>query len=219
LQEELERIEGVTMIRNRPPLGAISAVELMLLLVLVSQVAKAQTADSQEQGSLATAGAPSGDYRIGAGDSIQITVWREPEISAGVVVRPDGKISLPLINELYVTGKTPMEIQAVITEKLAPFVKDPNVTVTVREIRSRKVYILGEVGRPGSYQILQPTTILQLLTDAGGLQPYAKSKSIYLMRVVNGQQQKFPFNYKEVVSGKKIEHNILVEPGDTIVVP
>ena len=136
-----------------------------------------------------------------------------------VVVRPDGKISLPLVNDLVVSGKTPMEIQEMVAAKLAPFIKDPNVTVTVREIRSKKVYLLGEVTKAGSYQIVQPTTVLQMLTDAGGLKPYAKAKSIYILRTENGRQRKLPFNYKDVVQGKKIEQNILLQPGDTIVVP
>jgi polysaccharide export outer membrane protein len=160
-----------------------------------------------------------GDYRVGPGDSIQVSVWKEPEVSTVVVVRPDGKISIPLVNDLVVSGKTPMEIQEIVKERLSSYIKDPNVTITVREIQSKKVYVLGEVNRPGSYQIVQPTTVLQLLTEAGGLRPYAKEKAIYVLRTGNGQQQKFSFNYRDVVEGKKLEQNILVQPNDTIVVP
>jgi polysaccharide export outer membrane protein len=160
-----------------------------------------------------------GDYRVGAGDNIQVYVWKEPEISTTVVVRPDGKISVPLVNDLLVAGKTPLEIKAIVAERLSPFVKDPNVTITVREIRSKKVYALGMVNRTGSYQMLQPTTILQILTEAGGLQPFAKAESIYVLRLENGRQTRFPFNYKEVVQGKRTEQNIVLQPGDTIVVP
>jgi polysaccharide export outer membrane protein len=112
-----------------------------------------------------------------------------------------------------------MEIQEIVKERLSSYIKDPNVTITVREIQSKKVYVLGEVNRPGSYQIVQPTTVLQLLTEAGGLRPYAKEKAIYVLRTGNGQQQKFSFNYRDVVEGKKLEQNILVQPNDTIVVP
>ena len=159
------------------------------------------------------------DYRVGSGDVIKITVWKEPEISSTVVVRPDGKISLPLINDLYVDGKTPMELQQIVGEKLAPFVNSPSVTVTVQEIRSKKIYVIGEVSQTGAYQITQPTTVLQILTEAGGLLPFAKQKNIYVLRTANGRQEKFSFNYKDVLKGKNVEQNIILVPGDTVVVP
>jgi len=112
-----------------------------------------------------------GDYRIGPGDVIVVSVWKEPEASSTVVIRPDGKISLPLVNDLSVDGKTPMEVQKIISEKLAPFIKSPNVTVTVQEIYSKKVFVLGEVNRAGAYQITQPMTVLQVLTEALGFRP------------------------------------------------
>ena len=161
----------------------------------------------------------SSDYLVGPGDVLFVSVWKEPDASGSVLVRPDGKISLSLINDLSVDGKTPAEIQAMVTEKISPFINSPNVTVTVREIHSKKVFVLGQVGHTGSFQIAQPTTILQILTEAGGLQPFAKQKSIYVLRTENGQQKKFRFNYKEVVQGKNIEQNIVLEPGDEIVVP
>ena len=160
-----------------------------------------------------------GDYRVGSGDTLDISVWKEPEVSSTVVIRPDGKISLPLISELVVTGKTPLEIQAVVAEKLSPYINSPNVTVTVREVNSKKVYVLGEVGQTGSHQITQPTTVLQILTESGGLRPFAKQKSIYVLRTTNGKQEKIPFNYKDVVQGSKMEQNIFLQPGDIVVVP
>ena len=159
------------------------------------------------------------DFRVGPGDVIEVSVWREPEASTTVVVRPDGKISLPLVNDLFVSGQTPMEIQQRVIEQLSPFINSPNVTIIVRQILSKKVYVIGEVHGTGAYQITQPTTILQILTQAGGLRPFAKEKSIYVLRTENGKQERFPFNYKDVVRGKNIEQNILLEPGDTIVVP
>ena len=160
-----------------------------------------------------------GDYHIGPGDVIVVSVWREPEASSIVVIRPDGKISLPLVNDLSVDGKTPMEVQKIVSEKLSPFIKSPNVTVTVKEIYSKKVFVLGEVNRAGAYQITQPTTVLQILTEAQGLRPFARQKAIYVLRTENGKQTKLPFNYKDVVQGKKIEQNVLLHPGDTVVVP
>ena len=168
-----------------------------------------------EQESVST----NGDYHVGPGDVIIVSVWREPEASSAVVIRPDGKISLPLVNDLSVDGKTPMEVQKIIAERLSPFIKTPNVTVTVKEINSKKVFVLGEVNRAGAYQITQPTTVLQILTEAAGLRPFAKQKAIYVLRTENGKQTKLPFNYKDVVQGKKIEQNVLLRPGDTVVVP
>lgn len=166
------------------------------------------------------AAASDGEYRVGPGDVLDINVWKEPEASApAIVVRPDGKISLPLVHDIVVTEKTPMEIQAMLAEKLEPYIKSASVTVTVKEIRSKKVYVLGQVGHPGAYDIAQPKNILQILTEAGGPQPFAKQKSIYVLRNEGGKQQKLAFNYKEVVKGKKIDQNILLQPGDTVVVP
>jgi len=191
----------------------------VMLLAAGSYSRAQERASNSSAAPSTTIGSIEPDYRVGAGDSIAISVWKEPEVSGVVSVRPDGKISLALLNDLYVDGMTPMEIQKLVTEKLTPYITNPNVTVTVKEIRSRRVYVLGEVGRPGSYQVLQPTTILQMLTEAGGLKPYAKAKSIYLLRTENGRQKKYPFNYKVALKGEKMEQNILVQPGDTIVVP
>src|SRR5581483_8752105 len=154
----------------------------VMLLAAGSYSRAQERASNSSAAPSTTIGSIEPDYRVGAGDSIAISVWKEPEVSGVVSVRPDGKISLALLNDLYVDGMTPMEIQKLVTEKLTPYITNPNVTVTVKEIRSRRVYVLGEVGRPGSYQVLQPTTILQMLTEAGGLKPYAKAKSIYLLR-------------------------------------
>lgn len=165
------------------------------------------------------AGSLNGDYRVGAGDVIQVAVWREPEASLQVSIRPDGKISLPLINDLLVVGMTPMEIQQLITKKLESFITSPNVTVIVRQILSKKVYVIGEVNRTGAFQMTQPFTIFQLLTEAGGLRPFADQKSIYVLRVTNGKQERFLFNYKEVVRGRNLRQDILLQPGDMVVVP
>ena len=213
------------MAKNRI-LAEIYATILAALFVLGPGSAVAQPQSSGTPGRAAAEGSASmpavqvdKDYRVGAGDMIEISVWKEPEVSTTVTVRPDGKISLPLVNDLVVSGMTPMQIQEIVAEKLDPLIKLPNVTVIVRQINSKKVYVLGMVNRTGSYQITQPTTVLQILTEAGGLQPYAKEKSIYVLRVESGRQQKFPFNYKDVVQGKKIEQNIFLQPGDTVVVP
>ena len=159
------------------------------------------------------------DFVIGESDVLNVNVWKEPEISQTVVVRPDGKISLPLIGEVLVSGLTPVQTQTLLTNKLQSILTNPQVTVTVTEIRSRVVFITGEVVKPGAYPLLVPTTILQLISNASGLGQFANKKGIFALRTVDGKQQKFPFNYSQVIKGEKQEQNILLHPGDTVVVP
>jgi polysaccharide export outer membrane protein len=159
------------------------------------------------------------NYKIGEQDVLNITVWKEPQLSGPVVVRPDGKISVPLIDEMQAAGLTPMELQNQLLEKFRPFLAVPKVSVSVREVNSRKVYVIGQVNRTGTFHINSNTTVLQVLTDAGGLRDYANPKKIYVMRTVNGKPVKFPFHYDAVLKGQHYEENITLQPGDTIVVP
>jgi polysaccharide export outer membrane protein len=159
------------------------------------------------------------DYKIGEQDVLNITVWKEPQLSGPVVVRPDGKISVPLIDEVQAAGLTPMELQNLLLEKLRPFLAVPKVSVSMREVNSRKVYVIGQVGHAGSFRINANTTVLQVLTDAGGLRDYANPKKIYVMRTVNGKPVRFPFHYDAVLKGQHYEENIVLQSGDTIVVP
>ncbi len=158
-------------------------------------------------------------YRIGVEDELQISVWREPELSMPVQVRPDGMITLPLINDLAVVGLTTRELQASLSEKLKPFVNEPQVTVIVRNIRSRKVYLMGQVARPGPYPLNGRKTVLQLITEAGGPSPFAKTGSIYIIRTVNGQQVRIGFNYKKALSAKPDAGDIFLVPDDRVVIP
>jgi polysaccharide biosynthesis/export protein len=162
---------------------------------------------------------PPSDFVIGDSDVLNINVWKEPEISQSVVVRPDGKISLPLIGEVLVSGLTPVQAQTLLATKLQSILTNPQVTVTVTEIRSRMVFVTGEVLKPGAYPLLVPTSILQSITNAGGLGQFANRKGIFVLRMVDGKQQKIPFNYSQVIKGEKSEQNILLHPGDTVVVP
>jgi polysaccharide biosynthesis/export protein len=148
---------------------------------------------------------------------LQISVWHEHDLSLNVVVRPDGVITMPLLNDLYVVGQTPKELAATITEKLKPFINEPQVTVSVVAIQSRKVYVVGQVTRQGSFALNDKKTVLELLTEAGGLGPFAKANSIYVLRVVNGKESKIPFQYKKVIAGKG--QDIDLQPGDRVVVP
>jgi len=159
------------------------------------------------------------NYVIGAQDVLDISVWKEPEVSRVVPVRPDGKISLPLLNDVQAAGLTPAQLAAQITDSLKKYVTNPQVTVIVTTINSQRVYILGEVTRPGAFPLLPNMTVLQALSSAGGFTQFAREKSIYVLRTEDGKQVKHPFNYKDVVNGKNSDQNIVLKAGDTIVVP
>jgi polysaccharide biosynthesis/export protein len=159
-------------------------------------------------------------YKIGPQDILRIDVWKEPEISrSGLPVRPDGKISLPLLNDVQAAGLSPLELSNVISEGLKKYMNNPQVTVTVLEINSKRVYVTGEVRRPGAFALLPNMTVLQALTNSGGFTQFARTKGIYVLRNVGGKQLKFPFNYKDVIKGNHPEENIELQPGDLIVVP
>jgi polysaccharide biosynthesis/export protein len=159
------------------------------------------------------------NYVIGPQDVVDISVWKEPDLSRTVPVRPDGKISLPLLNDIQAAGLTPGQLGAQIASNLTKYVTNPQVTVIISQINSQRIYILGEVARAGSYTLLPDMTVLQALSDAGGFTAFANSKRIYVLRQDNGKQQKIPFNYKDVISGKNPSQNIAVKAGDTIIVP
>lgn len=158
-------------------------------------------------------------YKIGPQDVLKIDVWKEDQLTRTVPVRPDGKITLPLLNDVQAVGLTPMELAGVISEQLKKYVNNPQVTVSVTEINSRRVYVTGEVTKAGAYALLPHMTVLQALSSSGGFTPFARVKNIYVLRTENGKQIKIPFNYKEAVNGKKPEQNIELLPGDVIVVP
>jgi polysaccharide biosynthesis/export protein len=159
------------------------------------------------------------EYKVGPQDVVRIDVWKEPEISSTIPVRPDGKISLPLLNDVQASGLTTLELGKAIHDGLTKYLTNPEVTVTVTEINSRRVYITGEVTRAGAFPLLPNMTVLQALSSAGGFTQFAKLKGIYVLRNEGGKQVKHPFSYKEVVKGKNREENILLQPGDIIVVP
>jgi polysaccharide export outer membrane protein len=159
------------------------------------------------------------EYKIGPQDVLQIDVWKEPEITRTIPVRPDGKISLPLLNDVQAAGFTAMQLAGIIREGLTKFLTNPQVTVTVSTINSRRVFLTGELSRTGAIPLLPNMTVLQALSSAGGFTPFAKMKDIYVLRIENGRQTKYPFHYRDVVKGKRQEENILLQPNDVIVVP
>ena len=159
------------------------------------------------------------DYVIGPDDVLSIVFWRDNDLSHDVAVRPDGKISLPLLNEMQAAGLTPEQLRVALTAAANKFVEDPAVTVVVKAINSRKVFITGQVAKPGPYSLSAPTTVLQLIATAGGVAEYAKSDRIMVMRTENGKTIGRRFNYKDVSEGKNLQQNLELKPGDTIVVP
>lgn len=159
------------------------------------------------------------DYVIGPEDVLSIVFWREKDLSAEVVVRPDGKITLPLINDVQAAGLTTDQLRQAIVEAAGRYVEDPSATIVVKQINSRRVFITGEVGRSGFYPLSTSTTVLQALSMAGGVAEWAKKDRILIVRKVGSQTKTFKFNYKDILKGKGLEQNIELKPGDTIIVP
>jgi polysaccharide export outer membrane protein len=159
------------------------------------------------------------DYVIGPEDVIGILFWREPDMTGDVTVRPDGKIAVPLLGELNAAGLRPDALGVTLKSAAGKFLSDANVTVVVRQVNSRKAFITGEVRTPGAYSLAGPRTVLQVIAMAGGLNEYAKRDKITIVRTQGGQTRTFKFNYKEFSEGRKLEQNILLVPGDTVIVP
>ena len=209
---------------------------LLAAILLVSACALGQATETSSDGRAAMASAPDSNatppmsggsapaaqggaaYVIGPDDSLHIAVWREPDLTATLPVRPDGKISLPLLNDVQASGLTPQQLADSITEKLKKYIADPRVTVVVAQINSKRIFINGEVLHAGPMPMLPNMTVLQALSTAG-LNQFAKIKGIYVLRLENGRQQKMPVNYKKLLKGLDIQQNYLLQPGDTIVVP
>ena len=158
------------------------------------------------------------DYVIGTDDILSIVFWRDADMTQEVTVRPDGNITLPLLGDIKAAGLKPSELRDQIAKTAGKFIEDPNVTVVVRQINSRNVFITGGVTRPGPYPVSGQMTVLQLITVAGGLTEFADAKNIRILRTENGQTTFLKFNYNEVQDGKKLEQNIVLKPGDSVMV-
>jgi polysaccharide export outer membrane protein len=156
-------------------------------------------------------------YKIGVGDVLHISVWEEPQFTEVAVVRPDGMISLPLVSEVKVAGMTPQLAETTLTARLEKYVHKPRVTVTVQDIRSRMVYITGEVQRPGAYPLIDTMNVVQLVARSGGPTDFAKKNQVYVLRATNGAR--VHVDYKKVLKGQSQEQNVQLAPGDTVVVP
>jgi len=220
----------------RKPIGIVRAgvaVGLFVSALAVHSWGQAQIADQSAGKPLAAADIgptakradtitkPHDDgFVIGNGDILAISVWKQPDLSRSVPVRSDGRISLPLIGEIQAAGQTPLKLEDELTKKLQPYLTEPEVTVIVEQINSEKFNILGRVAKPGSYPLVNPTTVLDAIALAGGCREFAKQKSIYILRrLPDGTESRMAFNYQEVIKGRNTAQNIQLQPRDTIVVP
>ena len=206
---------------QRTPLSLISVV---VLTCTVASAAAQQSGRVNAQIAPASGGAtlpptPPADYVIGPSDVLSIVFWRDKEMSAEVTVRPDGRISLPVIGEIAAAGFTPEQLRKRITDAAGKYLEEPDATVGVKEIKSRNVFITGNVAKPAGYPLNAEMTVLQLIAVAGGLLEYADSKNIVIIHTEGGRQQYYKFNYKDVIRQKHAWQNIVLKPGDTVVVP
>jgi polysaccharide export outer membrane protein len=187
---------------------------------LAAVVASAQAPSGSAPNATAAAGIVLADYVIGVGDRLGIMFWREQDkaLSSEVVVRPDGKISVPMLNDISAAGLRPEQLAAAVQAAAGKYIRDAQTTVIVREIHSRRVFVIGEVANPGPVDVGAEMSVLQALAEAGGLLEHAKKTDVVVVRKENGRETRFKFNYKDVVRGKNIDQNIRLVPGDTILV-
>jgi len=213
---------------------AVRLVKWTLLLAILTSFAIAQDSSSATQPSMpkqapaatpetlpkSVAGVRPESYVIGAEDTIQVYVWKEPDMSKSVPVRPDGMISLPLVGEVKAAGYTPVQLQDVLADAIKKYVSDPQVTVVVEKVASLNFNVVGEVNHPGYFPLTRRMTVLDAIALAGGFKDFAKTKKIYVLRTAaSGTQERLPFNYKQVIKGQNPQQNIELQPRDTIVVP
>jgi polysaccharide biosynthesis/export protein len=208
---------------------AVAALILIGGIVLAQDAPAASSAsgksatDSTAMSVTATANPPSTspagpEYVIGPEDVLHIAVWKENDLTATLPVRPDGKISLPLLDDVQAAGLTPKQLADSVTARLKKYIADPRVTVVVTAINSKRIYMVGEVLHTGAMPMLPNMTVLQALSSAG-INQFANTKNIYVLRTENGKQQKLPVNYRKIIKGDLIQQNYVLQPGDTIVVP
>jgi polysaccharide biosynthesis/export protein len=179
----------------------------------LSSTAEAQSAPGE------VASVDQDKYLLGPEDIVEVSVWKEPDMTRQLVVQPDGKIFYPLVGEIRAAGKTVKQLQEEISKKLEKFVTDASVTVILLRTQHYKVYVTGKVNKPGEYPVGKPTSVLQAIAMAGGLTPFASPKNIKVVRKSSGQDEIFNFDYKDVSRGMMLYQNIILQPGDVVVVP
>jgi len=205
-------------------IGIRNSIRCLLFLIIACGIGafnQSMAADTTEASPIETKKEIVSDpsYIIGPMDVLEIQVWKEPDFSRQVLVRPDGKITLPLVGDILASGMNTMGLKALLSEKLEDFVSKPEVTVIVLESRSKNFYIIGKINRPGTYPLNPDMTVLQAISVAGGLAEWADKDSIRIIRRSGGKDEILPFDYDKVISGKSLEQNILLKPNDTIIVP
>ena len=207
---QVSHVAAMQLLRpSRPLLGPTTIVFSLFVVFLFCGAVQAQGGSRE---------APS-EYSIGPEDMLEISVWKEPDVQRQVLVRPDGKISFPLAGDVQAAGETPEQVQRAISEKLRRYLSDPVVTVTVSTVGGNKIYVIGQVQNPGAYVIGSYVDVLQALTIAGGLTPFASENKIKVLRRIEGKELVLPFRYADVKKGRKLEQNIILQGGDTVVVP
>jgi polysaccharide export outer membrane protein len=159
------------------------------------------------------------DYVIGPEDVLTVVFWGEKDLSGEVIVRPDGKVTLPLLKDVQAAGYTPEQLTDLLVKAASRYVAQPNATVVVKAINSRKVFVVGQVAKPGAFLLAGDMTVLQLIAQAGDVLEYAKAKNIVVVRKEQGRERRYKFNYRDVLKGKNPAQNILLKPGDTVIVP
>lgn len=190
---------------------------VVLLLLAGGLAATAAGTRAAQQTSAAPPQVP--EYRIGAGDVLQLFVWREAELTREVTVRMDGVVTVPLLGDVSAAGRSPQQLAAHLQGMLARYLEAPNVTVSVSQANSARIYVLGMVSKPGVYPLTQPTTVLQALALAGGFKEFAKTGGIVIIREAEGSPSAIPVNYKGIEAGRDLAQNVLLLSGDTVVVP
>ena len=193
-------------------MGAACAALLSLMVLGGSVLAPSASAQAQSQ-------AAEADYQLRAGDQIEVSVWKEEELQRVLIIRPDGKFSFPLTGEVQAAGRTPDNVRSYIEERLRPFIPEPVVTVSVTGVNGNSVYVIGQVNKPGAFVMNPRLNVLQALSVAGGMTPFAKLDNIIVIRSAGGAQKPLPFRYNEASEGRNLAQNITLEAGDVVVVP
>ena len=200
--------------------SAVAAAAVLALAPASLGAQQEQPSGAGGRGAATVAARPAPPYVIGPDDALSIVFWKDKDLSAEVTVRPDGKVSLPLLNDIQAQGRTPDELRDALKQAAQAFVEDPNPTVMVKEIKSRRVFITGQVEKPGPYPLTGETTVLQLIAMAGGIREFADGSNITIIRKgENGRTEILPFNYRDVLKRKNLTQNVQLKPGDTVVVP
>lgn len=200
--------------------SAVAAAAVLALAPASLGAQQEQPSGAGGRGAATATARPAPPYVIGPDDVLSIVFWKDKDLSAEVTVRPDGKVSLPLLNDIQAQGRTPDELRDALKQAAQAFVEDPNPTVMVKEIKSRRVFITGQVEKPGPYPLTGETTVLQLIAMAGGIREFADGSNITIIRKgENGRTEILPFNYRDVLKRKNLTQNVQLKPGDTVVVP